>query len=66
VHPRRRGRWPALYAHWVEVEITPKPSDEERAAIAAALELALGAGRELPEQGLWWETGLHDQLAEET
>lgn len=46
-----------------EIEITPEPSPEERAAIAAALEQleADEAGR----PGAWWEAGLRESVEDE-
>jgi len=47
----------------VNVEITPEPSPEERAAILAALEQL----RAEEERGIggWWEAGLRENLDEE-
>jgi hypothetical protein len=47
----------------MNVEITPDPTPEERAAIVAALEQL----RAEEERGLgpWWETGLRENVGEE-
>jgi hypothetical protein len=50
---RRIGR--SLYPACVDVEITPEPTEEERAAILRALELEAS---EHPERSPWWEAGL--------
>ena len=47
----------------MNLEITPEPSPEERAAIVATLERL----RAEEERGLgaWWETGLRENLDED-
>lgn len=47
----------------VNLEITPEPTPEERAAIVAALE-RLGAGEECGP-GAWWEAGLRESVEDE-
>jgi hypothetical protein len=44
----------------VEIEITPKPSPEEREAILRALEQA----RRERAESAWWRSGLEEDLAE--
>jgi hypothetical protein len=46
----------------VAVEITPEPSDEERQAILAGLELER---REPGEPTPWWRAGLEPQADEQ-
>jgi len=41
----------------VELEITPEPTDEERAAIAAALDAQLRS----VDGSAWWAAGLPDE-----
>ncbi len=41
-----------------DIEITPEPSPEERAAIVAALEQL--AAEEARGPGAWWEAGLRE------
>lgn len=55
------------YARAVELEIRPEPSDEERDAIAAAIECAVPAAPRPPGYDSAWRgaglreaTGLHD------
>jgi hypothetical protein len=47
----------------VELEITPEPTPEERAAIVAAIE-ALDAERPRGP-GAWWEAGLRENVEED-
>ena len=47
----------------VELEITPIPTPEERAAIAAALSELSAVRREAPNP--WWEAGAREALEEE-
>lgn len=47
----------------MNLEITPEPTPEERAAIVAALE-RLGAGEECGP-GAWWEAGLRESVEDE-
>jgi hypothetical protein len=42
----------------VELEITPEPSLEERAAIEAAVQAVLAEGA--PDRGAWWQAGVAD------
>src|SRR5207253_2056245 len=46
----------------MELEITPEPTPEERAAIVAALEQVLVAEDGTTDPGRWWEAGLRDGL----
>ena len=46
----------------MNLEITPEPSPEERAAIVAALEQLRAEAERGP--GAWWETGLRENLEE--
>jgi hypothetical protein len=48
----------------MNVEITPEPTPEERAAIVAAVE-QLRAEEEERGPGGWWETGLRENVDEE-
>ena len=48
----------------VEVEITPEPTPEERAAIVAAVEQLQADEDHCP--GAWWETGLRENVGEES
>jgi hypothetical protein len=50
----------------VTVEIRPEPSDEERAAILAAVQALLGSGdgRAVGGSG-WWQAGLREAIGEE-
>jgi len=48
----------------VTLEITPVPAPEERAAIAAALELLL-AEREEDSPAPWWLAGVHESVENE-
>jgi hypothetical protein len=51
-----------LYPHFVDVEINPEPSEEERQAILAALEL----NRSEPvEPTPWWRAGLEREAEQE-
>jgi len=47
----------------VTLEITPEPAPEERAAIAAALELLL-AEREEDSPAPWWLAGVRESVEE--
>jgi hypothetical protein len=47
-----------------ELEITPSASSQERAAIAAALDVVLTAENEARVPGRWWEAGLGASLDE--
>jgi hypothetical protein len=47
----------------VDVDITPEPTPEERAAILAAL--ALVRARDGGDPGAWWRTGLRENLDDE-
>jgi len=47
----------------VNVEITPEPTPEERAAILAALEQVRAAEARGP--GAWWEAGLRESVGDE-
>ena len=47
----------------MELEITPAPTPEERAAIVAALEQL--RGRDKGDPGAWWEAGLRENLDDE-
>ena len=47
----------------VELEITPEPTPEERAAIVAAIE-ALDA-EQTREPGAWWEAGLRENVEDD-
>jgi hypothetical protein len=44
----------------VELEITPEPAPEERAAILAALEQLQAEEEQGP--GAWWEAGLRESV----
>jgi len=47
----------------VELEITPEPTPEERAAIVAAIEaLEAEAAR---GRGAWWEAGLRENVEDD-
>ena len=46
-------------------EIRPEPSDEERAAIVAALEQLLSDRTPDGRAPEWWSTGLNEGLAED-
>ena len=46
-----------------DIEITPEPSPEERAAIVAALEQLAAA--EARGAGAWWEAGLRESVDDE-
>jgi hypothetical protein len=48
----------------VNLEITPEPTPEERAAIVAALEQL--RAEEARGLGAWWETGLRENLDDES
>jgi hypothetical protein len=41
----------------VDVEITPEPTPEERAAVLAALAASNGAGGQVSE---WWDAGVRE------
>ena len=41
----------------MDVEITPEPTAEERAAVLAALAAANGVGEEVSE---WWDAGVRE------
>lgn len=43
----------------MQVEITPEPSSEERAAIAAAVEVFLAREDGV---GVWWEAGARENV----
>jgi hypothetical protein len=47
----------------VELEITPEPTPEERAAIVAALEQLQAEEEHGP--GAWWEAGLRESVEDE-
>ena len=47
----------------MNVEITPEPTPEERAAILAALEQVRAAEARGP--GAWWEAGLRESVGDE-
>lgn len=47
----------------MNLEITPEPSPEERAAILAALDQLEAEHAQGP--GLWWEAGLRESLEDE-
>ena len=47
----------------MNVEITPEPTPEERAAIVAALEQLAAA--EACRPGAWWEAGLRESVEED-
>jgi hypothetical protein len=47
----------------MNVEISPEPTPEERAAIVAALEQLRSEEERGP--GRWWETGLRENVDEE-
>ena len=47
----------------MNVEITPEPTPEERAAIEAALEQL--AEDEAGSPGSWWEAGLRESVEDE-
>jgi hypothetical protein len=46
-----------------EIEITPEPTPEERAAIVAALDQL--AADEAGGPGAWWEAGLRENVEDE-
>jgi hypothetical protein len=46
-----------------EIEITPEPTPEERAAIVAALDQL--AADEAAGPGAWWEAGLRENVEDE-
>jgi len=46
-----------------EIEITPEPTPEERAAIVAALDQL--ATEEACGPGAWWEAGVRDNVEDE-
>jgi len=47
----------------VELEITPEPTPEERAAILAALDAMEAEERRGP--GAWWEAGLRENVEDD-
>lgn len=47
----------------MELEITPEPTPEERAAIVAALEALAAEERRGP--GAWWEAGLRENVEDD-
>jgi hypothetical protein len=47
----------------VDAEITPEPTPEERAAIAASLEQLRAAEEDDP--GAWWEAGLRESVEDD-
>lgn len=47
----------------MDVEISPEPTSEERAAIVAAVRQLLEA--EEADPGRWWEAGLRENLEDE-
>jgi hypothetical protein len=48
----------------VELEITPEPTPEERAAIERALAMLL-ASRATAARGEWWHTGVRENVLDE-
>ena len=48
----------------MELEITPEPTPEERAAILAALAALAGRGR-TQGPGAWWEAGLRENVEDD-
>jgi hypothetical protein len=46
-----------------DIEITPEPSPEERAAIVAALEQL--QAEEIRGPGAWWEAGLRESVEDD-
>jgi hypothetical protein len=52
------------YAQRMDLEITPVPSEAERAAIEAAVEL-LGVPERGVGRGAWWEAGVRENFEDE-
>jgi hypothetical protein len=47
-----------------ELEITPEPTPEERAAIETAVEELLAGRRGNPAPGAWWQAGILEAIEE--